>query len=112
MLHEGYEFVAVFGIFLEIIGFILMIRRFKKDPLKSDVEKFNNKNKWRIDEGQPYDIPSKSIFHREVPGDPNSGWRMPVSKAFLTDWYFKTVSVPLGLVIIGLILQMIQLMIN
>jgi len=112
MLHEGYEFVAVFGIFLEIIGFILMIRLFRQNPLKSDVEKFNNKNKLRIDEGQPYYLPSHHIFHREVPGDPNSGMRIPVSKAFLTDWFFKTVSVPIGLVVIGLILQMIQLMIN
>lgn len=112
MLHEGNEFVSVIGIFLEILGFILMIRLFNKAPMKSDIDNFNNKNRKRIEAKFPLYLPNKNIFLREVPGSIHSGMNTACSEAFLLDWVFKTKSLPLLLVIGGLFLQIIQLFIN
>lgn len=112
MLHEGYEFVSIIGIFLEILGFILMIRLFNKEPLKADIDNFNDKHHKRIVAKFPFYLPTKNIFLREVSGDAYSGMNTSCSEAFLHHWFFKTKSLPLGLVIWGLILQIIQLFIN
>jgi len=112
VLHEGNEFVSVIGIFLEILGFVLMIRLFNKAPLKADIDNFNNKHRIKIKAKYPYYIPNKNIFLREVSGDINSGMNAACSEAFLQDWVFKTKSVPLFLVIGGLFLQILQLLIN
>ncbi len=112
MLHEGNEFVSVIGIFLEILGFILMIRLFNKAPLKTDIDNFNNKHRIRIEAKYPFYLPSRNIFLREVFGDIHSGLNISCSEAFLHDWFFKTKSLPLLLVIGGLSLQILQLLIN
>ena len=112
MLHEGYEFVGVIGIGLEIIGFILMIRLFNKAPTEQNVDNFNRKNQKKIEAKHPYYLPNKSVFLREISGDVYSGLNVSVSEAFLQDWFFKTKSLPLFLVIFGLALQGVQLFIN
>jgi len=112
VLHEGNEFVSVIGIFLEILGFILMIRLFNKAPMKADVDNFNNKHRKRIEGKYPFYIPNKNVFLREVLRDVYSGMSVSCSEAFLHHWSFKTKSLPLLLVIGGLFLQIIQLFIN
>ena len=111
MLHEGYEFLAIIGISLEILGFILMIKLFSKIPTQQDVDNFNKKNHKRIEAEHPYYAPNKIVSVRDVSGI-DLGINLTVSEAFKQDWIFKTKTIPLFTVIFGLVLQGIQLFIN
>ncbi len=112
MLHEGFELIAVAGIGLEIIGFILMIRLFNKTPTKQNLDHFNKKNRKRIEANHPHYLPKRSMFLREIPGDIHSGINKSVSEAFFQDWFFKTKTIPLFSVVFGLFLQGLQLFLN
>jgi len=108
MVFESTEIINGIGIAAEILGFILMIKYYGKKPTESDWQNWKTRNltnkgfeKWE----------EKDIGYIEMAHTPK-GLTDPVHRRFVDYWGYKTRYIPLGLVIGGLFLQLLQLLVD